>query len=124
MVLAALILFAATGAPPAAKVTPTPVPVRTIVGTIVSVDRVKGEVVISESAAQARPTKPRTETVTLQLDAATRLSRGKTPVLPEDLVPGDHAVARYLGPAAAAKAVSIRLADPVRPAPSPSRPPS
>jgi hypothetical protein len=117
-----LILLAAAAAPPAARATPTPVPVRTIVGTIVSVDRAKGEVVISESFSPTRQAKRRAETIVLSLDASTRLSRGKTPMTLEDLAPGDHAVARYLGPPAAARAVSIRAADPVRPLPTPTRP--
>ena len=124
IVLSTLILLAATAAPPAAGTTPTPVPVRTIVGTIVSVDRAKGEVVISESVSPTRQAKHRAETIVLRLDASTRLSRGKTPVSLEDLVPGDQAVARYLGSAASLKAVSIRLADPVRPVPTPTRSPS
>ncbi len=123
IVLSTLILLAATAAPPAARATPTPVPVRTIVGSIVSVDRAKGEVVISESVSPTRQAKHRAEIV-LRLDASTRLSRGKTPVSLEDLVPGDQAVARYLGSAASLKAVSIRLADPVRPVPTPTRSPS
>ncbi len=86
-------------------------------------DRAKGEVVISESFSPTRQAKRHAETIVLRLDASTRLSRGKAPMRLEDLAPGDHAVARYLGSSASARAVSIRVADPVRPLPTPARPP-
>ena len=124
-ILAALCLLAATAAvPPSAPVTPSPIPVRTIVGSIVAVDLARGEVVISEKVTPDRPSKHRAETVTLRVDASTQLTRGKTAISLQEVAAGDHAVARYLGPASGARALSVRLADPVRTPASPTRPPS
>ena len=86
-------------------------------------DCARGTVVVSESPSQAHQGKHRAEGVTLQVGPSTQLSRGKAPAKLESLLPGDHAVVRYTGPPASATAVSIRLADPVRPAPKPPRPP-
>ena len=86
-------------------------------------DLARGTVVVSESSSPQRQGKHRTEGVTLLVGPSTQLTRGKAPAKLADLLPGDHAVVRYAGPAASAAAVSIRLADPVRPAPTPPRPP-
>ena len=126
---ASAVSLAAATVPPAAPATatvspaPTPAP-RTIVGSVVSVDRARGEVVISETVTPSRQAKHRAETVTLRLDASTQLTRGKSPVSLQEVAAGDQAVARYLGPASGARALSLRLADPVRTPAAPTRPPS
>jgi hypothetical protein len=125
ILLAAFALLAATAAvPPPAPVTPSPIPVRTIVGSIVAVHLARGEVVLAESVTKARQAKHRAETVTLRIDPSTQLVRGRSSVRLEALVPGDQAVARYAGPATGARAISLRVADPVLPPPAPTRPPS
>ena len=122
--VALIVLLAAPISPAPPPVTATPVPVRTIVGSIVSVDAVRGEAVVTESVTRARQAKHRAETVTLRVDATTELLRGKARVSLVDLAPGDHAVARYSGPPAGARAISVRVADPVKALPGPTRPPS
>lgn len=91
-------------------------------GRIVSVDREKQEVVLSEAVSQTG--KRKAETLALRTDARTALTRGKTPVTFDALAPGDQVVARYLATPGAPRALSIRLADAVRtPVPKTGTPP-
>jgi hypothetical protein len=94
------------------------------VGSVVSVDVARREVVVSESVTKAKAAGHRAETVTLKVEPATELLRGKAAIALSDVVRGDHAVARFAGPAAGARALSLRLAEPVPPPPAPTRPPS
>jgi hypothetical protein len=104
----------AVPAAPTPRPSATPVPVRTIVGRVDSIDRVKGEVVIAEAVSRPTPSAHKAETVVLHVDPKTAVTRGKVPVALDTLLPGDHAVARYVGPPGALRALSIRVADPVR----------
>jgi len=83
---------------------------RTIVGEIVTIDLVAKTVVIRDSVKTSAP-KGKRESVTVTLDAATTLVRGKKPVLLEELRPRDHVVARYLVSPTGARALSFRVAD-------------
>jgi len=101
---------------------------RAIVGQIVSVEKDGSAVQIRESVSSAsqKGQLPVRRTVTLQINAATTIVRGKSPVAASDLKPMDHVVARYVETPTGAIAQSIRAADVVARTPSSSQtgPPS
>ena len=114
---------------PALGQTPTPAPAitsKTIVGHIVSVDVATCTVVVRESVRSTRvkgqPAKR--EVVSMVLDAATPIRRGKAPTSIAELRPKDNVVARYAVTPAGAKALSLRVAELIARTPQPSPAPA
>ncbi|MEO6324513.1 MAG: hypothetical protein ABIT01_12610 [Thermoanaerobaculia bacterium] len=114
--------------PTAAKPAATAASTRTIVGEIVSIDAVKGLVVVGRhgtAAHESTPAKPG-ESVTVTLDGGTQILKGKRPASVAELKAKDHAVVRYQLTPKGARALSVRVADLVvgTPAPLPSAVPA
>lgn len=122
---AALFLALPAAASPQAPVASAPPPAaaaaRTIVGSVVSVDAAAGAVVVRESVRTEKSgAQPAAETVSVRVDAATQILRGKRTATLSDLRAGDHVVVRYTGTAKEGRALSVRVADAAPPAPTPS----
>lgn len=101
--------------PPATA--PAPLPSRTVVGELASVDAAAGTLVVVETAKskkKAGELEPKRERLTIKLDAGTKILRGKTPAAAKDLSPADHVVIRYAVAADGLRALSVRAAEPVR----------
>lgn len=111
VLLASIAATAAPGSPAAAERTPAPVKARTFVGQITTIAPSLGTIVVTESVAVASRGRPRSpEKVTLKVDQSTRVFRGKKPIAPQDLQPGDLVVARFL-PGPPAVALVVRAAE-------------
>ena len=137
LLLPALTASSAATPVPAARSAPAPVVAapkpKTVVGQIVAVATETGPlptdppgatIVMRETVGSPRPGKTREgqETVSVRIDAETKLLRGKRPVPLEDLKPGDYAVVRYAPGSPAGRALSVRVAD-VATKPAASAPP-
>jgi hypothetical protein len=94
--------------------------VRTVVGQIVSVDLAHRTVVVGESVQSNRPKGDLKGTLTVTLDDATQLLRGKRAATAAELKPKDHVVVRYVETPRGARAVSFRIADLVTRTPVPA----
>lgn len=129
--LSALLFATTTGAaPPTAaprsQVRATPVPTRTMVGSIVSVHPARGTVVVKESVRTVKSESPLpVETVTVLVGASTEVLVGKRAATIAELKPGDHVVVRYAGSGGSGLALSIRVAETAPPAaPAPAATPA
>jgi hypothetical protein len=127
----ALLALTLAVAAPAFGQTPAPTPAltsKTIVGQIVSVDVATRTVVVRESV-RSTPVKgqpAKREVVSMVLEAATPIHRGKTPTSVAELRPKEYVVARYAVTPAGARALSLRVAELIArtPLPSPAPAPS
>lgn len=111
----------ALGPEPQAAARPSPVPTRTIVGSIVSVNASRGTVVVRESVTTRKNGTPApAETATVLVGESTQVVKGKRAATIADLRPGDHVVLRYAGTGGSGLALSLRVAETAPPAPSAS----
>ena len=131
LLFSALLFAAAPGAAvpaqtPRAQVRATPVPTRTMVGSIVSVHPARGTVVGRESVRTVKSESPLPgETAPGLVGASTEVLLGKRAATIADLKPGDHVVVRYAGTGGSGLALSIRVAETAPPAaPTPAATPA
>lgn len=116
----------ALAAEPQAPARPSPVPTRTIVGSIVSVNASRGTVVVRESVTTRKNGTPvPAETATVLVGESTQVVKGKRAATIADLAPGDHVVLRYAGTGGSGLALSLRVAETAPPPPAvPPGPPA
>ena len=96
-----------------ATAAPTTPPTRTIVGAILSIDAAHGLVVVGRHGTAAHESTPARagESVTVTLDGATQILKGKRPASVSELKAKDQAVVRYQLTPKGARALSVRVAD-------------
>jgi hypothetical protein len=98
---------------PTASTSPAAPPTRTIVGEIRSIDAARGLVVVGRHGTadhESTPARPG-ESVTVTLDGATQILKGRRPASVFELKAKDHAVVRYQLTPKGARALSVRVAD-------------
>ncbi len=121
LLLPATTTRASAGSPPAKPAAPAPA-ARTIVGEVVSVLPASAPaaagpgaatVVLRETLKSSRPGDGSRgqETLSITVDSATQVLRGKRVVPLDDLKPGDHAVVRYAPGSPVGRAITVRVAD-------------
>jgi hypothetical protein len=105
---------------PAAKVSPTVVDSRTIIGHIETIDGPHKSVVVTEAVKppRSKTPPPKPQSVAVSVTGETLLVRGKSPATFESLKPKEHVVVRYRMTATGALALSFRVADVARPTPT------
>lgn len=88
----------------------TPAPTGSLAGQVVGVDLAAGLVTIRETVGAPRSGREAVP-VTLRVDAASKVVKGKRPASLADVHAGDHAVARYQVTATGRRALTLRVAD-------------